>query len=171
MYQAQLLPAHLYKYFVFISCHMLVEGYHVSLCPSSRPQRSGWVRVEAADIYFPLSLLGKQLSKIILIMEEYWMIILGWFSAVLPKNVCYGYLLEVPWKCASNEYPEHSFYGERSQNIITKYSSITSSLLYSEKGSTLTFASHGNKFFPFRVDPFSEGGLVNWKETGCLPPL
>ena len=31
------------------------------------------------------------------------------FFLFLNENVCCGYSLEVPWQCASNEYPQHIF--------------------------------------------------------------
>ena len=40
------------------------------------------------------------------------MIILGYIPPVLHKNICYGYLLEVPCRDASDEYHNICFYGE-----------------------------------------------------------
>ena len=49
------------------------------------------------------------------------MIIKGFFSTDLHKNVCCGYSLESPWRGDSNDYP--CFYGEiwKSSLIIIKY--------------------------------------------------
>ena len=51
--------------------------------------------------------------------EEYLMIILGYFSPILHKNVCCGYSLEAP-----NEYPQRMSLWRNKKNylrIITKY--------------------------------------------------
>ena len=43
------------------------------------------------------------------VKEEYLVIIRGYFSLVLHKNICCGYSSEAPWEGASNEYPQHMF--------------------------------------------------------------
>ena len=56
--------------------------------------------------------------------EECLMIILGYFSPVLHKNVCCGYAIEAPQWGTSNEYPQHMFLWRNKKNylrIITKY--------------------------------------------------
>ena len=56
------------------------------------------------------------------------MIGLGYFSYFsIKNNICCGYSLEAPRRGASNEYPQHMFYGELEKKypiIITKYSSL-----------------------------------------------
>ena len=67
------------------------------------------------------------------IKEEYLVIIMGWFSPVLHKNICCGYSLETPHRGTSNEYPQHMFLWRNKKNyprIITKYSSLTIPLKY-----------------------------------------
>ena len=36
----------------------------------------------------------------------------------LNKNICFGYSLEVPWRGASNEYPQHMFSSRNKKNIM-----------------------------------------------------
>ena len=46
------------------------------------------------------------------------MISLGYFSYFsIKNNICCGYSLEAPRRGASNEYPQHMFYGELEKNI------------------------------------------------------
>ena len=46
------------------------------------------------------------------------MIILGQFFLFLHNNICCGYSLEAPRRGASNEYPQHMFYGEMEKIIL-----------------------------------------------------
>ena len=44
-----------------------------------------------------------------LVTEKYLVISLGQFSPVLHKNICFGYVLDVHCRGASNEYPQNNF--------------------------------------------------------------
>ena len=47
------------------------------------------------------------------------MIILGYFSPFLHKNICCGYSLEAPRRGTSKEYPQHMFSSRNKKNIDT----------------------------------------------------
>ena len=59
------------------------------------------------------------------------MIIIGQFFLFLHKNICCGYSLEVPHQGASNEYPQHMFYGELTYVVDTHKKHLTKALLMS----------------------------------------
>ena len=43
------------------------------------------------------------------LLEEFLVIILGYFFLCLQKNICCGYSSDAPRRGASNEYPQHMF--------------------------------------------------------------
>ena len=76
------------------------------------------------------------------------MIILRYFFLFLHINIRCGFSLEAPQRGASNEYPQHMVLwrtGENYPRIITKYSSLTIPLHYTEKKNCKNTAANSHK--------------------------